>query len=190
MRLSIILGTVALTAAGTAVQAQQSAGMQHPDHEMKMMSPALSARAIAVLSPAAGSKVQGVVTFQTTEAGVRVVADITGLTPGRHGFHIHEFGDCTSADFTSAGPHFMAPGQTHGSPMDSVSHAGDMGNLEADSTGHAHAEWTDSHIALAGPNSIVGRGVIIHEKEDDLKTQPTGNSGARIACGTIGIAKP
>ncbi|MFZ1683030.1 MAG: superoxide dismutase family protein, partial [Candidatus Zixiibacteriota bacterium] len=77
----------------------------------------------------------------------------------------------------------------HGAPMTATSHSGDMGNLDADSTGTAHMEWTDAHISFSGPMSVLGRAVIVHEKEDDLKTQPTGNSGARIACAVIGIAK-
>jgi Cu-Zn family superoxide dismutase len=173
-----------LCAAGFA---QDMQGMQHNGMEMKA-TPAT--KAIAVLMPAANNPVRGTVTFEKVDGGVKITAHITGLTPGKHGFHVHEYGDCSAPDFTSAGPHFMAPGESHGAPTDSTSHQGDMGNLVADADGVAHLEWVDPHMSLDGPHSILGRSVILHEKEDDLTTQPTGNSGGRIACGVIGLAKP
>jgi Cu-Zn family superoxide dismutase len=146
-------------------------------------------KAVCVLYPTAGNNVSGTITFTQTDKGVLVVADLQGLSKGKHGFHIHEFGDCSSVDGTAAGGHFNPTGKTHGAPMDMSRHLGDMGNLEADETGKAHLEYTDAMIQLNGPNSILGRSVIIHKSEDDLKTQPTGNSGARVACGVIGLAK-
>jgi superoxide dismutase, Cu-Zn family len=169
---------------------QQMPGMQHSEMDMKATQTSEVTKAIAILWSAPTSKVQGAVMFEKVENGVKITADIFGLTPGKHGFHIHEFGDCSAVDYTSAGPHFMMTGQSHGAPGDKMSHMGDMGNLVADSTGKAHLEFVDANISFSGHNSILGRSVIIHEKEDDLKTQPTGNSGARIACGTIGIVKP
>ena len=189
MRAILILTAVAALLALTA-QAQQMPGMQQSKMEMKAEQNAEIIKAVAVLSPAPGQNVRGTVTFEKTENGIKVIADVNGLKPGKHGFHIHEFGDCSSPDFTSAGPHFMVTGETHGAPTDSVSHKGDMGNLEADAKGNAHLEWVDTHISFSGANSIIGRAVVVHEKEDDLKSQPAGNAGARIACGTIGIAKP
>jgi superoxide dismutase, Cu-Zn family len=174
---------------GFTANAQQMQGMKHSENAMTSTMAAEVNKGIAVLSPAPGANVQGTVTFEKTPGGIKIVADVSGLTPGKHGFHIHEFGDCSTKDFSSAGPHFMVAGQSHGSPTDSASHEGDMGNLVADSTGHAHMELVDPHLSFSGANSILGRAVIIHEKDDDLKTQPSGNSGARIACGTIGIAK-
>jgi superoxide dismutase, Cu-Zn family len=146
-------------------------------------------KAIAVLHSASGSQVTGTVTFTKTGDTVSVVADITGLTPGKHGFHIHEFGDCSAADASSAGGHFNPMHKPHGAPDSAERHAGDMGNLEADSTGKAHLELKDSMLKLSGENSILGRGVIVHEKVDDW-SQPTGNAGGRLACGVIGVAKP
>jgi Cu-Zn family superoxide dismutase len=146
-------------------------------------------RALAVLAPLKGSGVHGVVTFEAVEHGVRVVADITGLAPGKHGFHIHEFGDCSSDDGTSAGGHFNPEGMPHSMPSSDKRHAGDMGNVEAGSDGNAHLEYVDAVMKLSGEHSIVGHAVIVHEKEDDMKTQPTGNAGARVACGVIGIGK-
>ena len=154
------------------------------------MDPPAVAKGVAVLSPTKGSNVLGVVTFTKVEGGVMIVADVTGLTPGKHGFHIHEFGDCSAADATSAGGHFNPSHMEHGAPDASMRHAGDFGNLEADESGKAHYERVDTIISLTGAHSIIGYGIIVHEKADDLKSQPTGNAGARVACGVIGVAKP
>jgi Cu-Zn family superoxide dismutase len=141
-------------------------------------------KATATLEPKSGSKVTGTVTFTKTGAETRVVADIENLTPGKHGFHIHEKGDCSAADAASAGGHFNPTHQHHGGATGSERHAGDLGNIEADASGKAHLDWTGK-LSFSGDNSIIGRSVVVHEKEDDLKTDPAGNSGARIACGVI-----
>jgi Cu-Zn family superoxide dismutase len=146
-------------------------------------------KAIAVLHPASGSNVTGTVTFTKTADAVDVVADVSGLTPGKHGFHIHEFGDCSAADAASAGGHFNPTHKAHGAPDAAEHHTGDLGNLEADASGKAHLTWKDKGMTMSGENSIVGRGVIVHAKEDDLKSQPVGNAGGRLACGVIGVAK-
>ncbi len=146
-------------------------------------------KAIAVLHPTAGSNVSGTVTFTATAEAVKVAADITGLTPGKHGFHIHEFGDCSDPKAASAGGHFNPGHKQHGAPDASERHAGDLGNIEADASGKAHLELTDTVIKLSGSDSIIGRAVIVHEKADDLKTPPTGDAGGRLACGVIGLAK-
>jgi Cu-Zn family superoxide dismutase len=146
-------------------------------------------KAIAVLHSSSGSQVMGTVTFTQMGDTVQVVADVTGLTPGKHGFHIHEFGDCSAADASSAGGHFNPMKKPHGAPDAPERHAGDMGNLEADSTGKAHLELKDNMLKLSGENSILGRGVIVHEKVDDW-SQPVGNAGGRLTCGVIGVAKP
>jgi Cu-Zn family superoxide dismutase len=147
-------------------------------------------KAVAVLSSTKGNSVSGTITFTKVEGGVKIVADVTGLAPGQHGFHIHEFGDCSAPDATSAGGHFNPHHMQHGAPDAPARHAGDFGNLEADASGKAHYDRVDTTISLDGADSIVGHGVIVHEKADDLKTQPTGNAGARVACGVIGVAKP
>jgi Cu-Zn family superoxide dismutase len=145
-------------------------------------------KAIAVLHPASGTQVTGTVTFTKTGDTVQVVADITGLTPGKHAFHIHEFGDCSAADASSAGGHFNPTHKQHGAPDSAEHHVGDFGNLEADSTGKAHLELKSNLLKFSGENCILGRGVIVHEKVDDW-SQPTGNAGGRVACGVIGVAK-
>jgi superoxide dismutase, Cu-Zn family len=147
-------------------------------------------KAIAVLHPTAGNKVEGTVTFTKSGDVIKIVADVIGLTPGKHGFHIHEFGDCSSTDGKSAGGHFNPDNNPHAGHDADKRHEGDMGNIEADSSGKAHLELTDKIMTMSGKHSIIGRGVIVHEKADDLHSQPTGNAGARVACGVIGIAKP
>lgn len=143
--------------------------------------------AVAVLHPTEGNEAGGVVTFTRTETGVEVVAEVEGLTPGEHGFHIHEFGDCSAPDGTSAGGHFNPHGTEHGAPSGSQRHVGDFGNISAGEAGIATYDRVDSLITFSGENSIIGRGVIVHAEEDDLVSQPTGAAGARVACGVIGI---
>lgn len=141
----------------------------------------------AELNPASGSNVRGTVDFYETHGGVRVVAKATGLTKGQHGFHIHAKGDCSAPDGSSAGGHFNPTGAKHGGPKDVERHAGDFGNITADASGKATFEWVTKSISFEGPNSIIGKGVIIHANADDLKSQtPTpGNAGPRVACGNI-----
>ena len=146
-------------------------------------------KAVAVLHPTEGNDVWGTVTFTKVEDGVKIVADISGLMPGKHGFHIHQFGDCSAADGTSAGGHYNPEEKRHGAPDDVQRHVGDLGNLEANSNGEAHYERVDDVISFHGEHSIIGRAVIVHAGQDDLVSQPTGAAGARQACGVIGIAK-
>jgi Cu-Zn family superoxide dismutase len=147
-------------------------------------------KAIAVLSPASGSEVKGTVTFTKVSDGVRVQARVEGLTPGPHGFHVHQFGDCSAPDATSAGGHFNPSDHPHGAPDADERHAGDMGNIEANDQGVATLDYVDKVMKLDGPGSIIGHAVIVHEKADDLKSQPTGDAGGRIACGVVGVANP
>jgi Cu-Zn family superoxide dismutase len=142
--------------------------------------------AAAEVKPLGGSTVKGFVLFTPLEHGVEINADITGLAPGKHGFHIHEFGDCSAPDGSSAGPHFNPEGTPHGAPGAAASHAGDYGNLEADAAGHALLKFVSHKITLdQAPTGVLGRSVIVHEKADDLTTQPTGAAGGRIGCGVI-----
>lgn len=146
--------------------------------------------AVVQLQPTEGSEVTGTVTFEELPDGrVRVVAHLTGLEPGLRGFHIHEFGDCSAPDASSAGSHFNPAGVEHGGPDDDVQHAGDLGNLEVGEDGVAHKEMIVDFISLMeGERAIVGRSVIVHADPDDLTSQPTGAAGARLACGVIEMA--
>lgn len=130
--------------------------------------------------------VKGTVDFKEVDGGIEITANLEGLKKGDHGFHIHEKGDCSAPDAKSAGDHFNPSGHKHGAPDAAEHHEGDLGNLTADKSGKATKTFTMKGITLGdGDTSIVGKGFIIHEKADDMKTQPTGNAGARVACGVI-----
>jgi len=141
--------------------------------------------AVAALNPTKGNTVHGLVKFDQVEGGVRIVADVDGLTPGKHGFHIHEFGDCSALDGASAGGHYNPFKKKHAGPDNAERHVGDLGNIVADQNGHGHYERVDQIIELNGEYSIVGRSVIVHANADDFTSQPAGNAGARVSCGVI-----
>ena len=143
-------------------------------------------KATAVVRPASGSQVHGNVSFTQVGARVRVDAEIAALSPGLHGFHIHEKGDCSAADAMSTGGHFNPQTRKHGPPDSTERHGGDLGNLRADEYGKATLTLMVDGIAVGkGPGGVVGRGIIVHANADDLKTDPTGNAGGRIGCGVI-----
>ena len=146
-------------------------------------------KAIAVLHGLGGSGVKGTITFTQHDDYVSISGEITGLTPGEHAFHVHEFGECSSADGMSAGGHFNPDKKPHGGPHDEDRHVGDLGNLKADDNGKTVVNMEDKLVQLSGPHSVIGRSVIVHAMADDLKSQPAGNAGGRIACAVIGIAK-
>jgi superoxide dismutase, Cu-Zn family len=147
-------------------------------------------RAICVLQPRSGSNVTGKVMFFAEEGGVRIEAELQNLTPGLHGFHVHEWGDLDCADGKCTGGHFNPTGANHGGPDSETRHVGDLGNIEANDAGVAKYSRVDRHLSLDGIHSIIGRGLIVHADPDDLTSQPTGNAGGRIAAGVIGIADP
>jgi Cu-Zn family superoxide dismutase len=147
-------------------------------------------QAVAVLHPTQGNKVEGTLRFEKAGNAVKVTGRITGLAPGMHGFHVHQYGDCSAPDATSAGDHFNPTAQPHGAPGAEARHLGDLGNIEAAADGSVPVDVTDPRLTLEGPNAIVGRAVIVHANPDDLKTQPSGNAGARLACGVVGVAGP
>jgi Cu-Zn family superoxide dismutase len=138
-------------------------------------------RASAALNPVKKSNAQGVVTFQVVEGGVRVVAKVEGLSPGKHGIHIHEFGDCSASDGASIGGHFNPTCSCHGGPYHATRHAGDLGNIVANEFGYASFDHVDPMLHLEGPCSIIGRSIAINVGSDDYVSQPNGNSGG-IAC--------
>jgi superoxide dismutase, Cu-Zn family len=147
-------------------------------------------QAVAVVHATAGNKVSGKVQFsETAEGKVKVVADLEGLKPNQqHGFHIHQFGDCTATDGASAGGHYNPASSAHALPPTTPRHAGDLGNVQADASGKAHYETTIDVISIAsGQHPILGRAVIVHEKTDS-GAQPTGDAGGRLGCGVIGVA--
>ncbi|XP_059430331.1 superoxide dismutase [Cu-Zn], chloroplastic [Corylus avellana] len=161
----------------------------------------LSAKPLTIVSAAkkavvvlkGTSSVEGVATLTQEENGPTTVnVRITGLTPGPHGFHLHEYGDTTNGCI-STGAHFNPTKMTHGAPEDEVRHAGDLGNIVANADGVAEATIVDSQIPLTGPNAVIGRALVVHELEDDLGkgghelSLTTGNAGGRLACGVVGL---
>jgi Cu-Zn family superoxide dismutase len=142
--------------------------------------------AVAHINPTKGNACKGTITFTQKGEVVTIVADINGLKAnGKHGFHIHEKGDCSAPDAKSAGGHYNPQGHEHGALHTWPRHAGDLGNLEADAKGYAHYEARVFNLSIQGAyNPILDRGVIVHAKEDNYD-QPTGNAGARIGCGVI-----
>jgi Cu-Zn family superoxide dismutase len=143
--------------------------------------------AVAELKPTRGHTAAGQVTFLQIAERVRVQAVVTGLPPGaEHGVHVHEVGDCSAPDASSAKGHFNPYGKPHAHYTAPERHAGDLPPLKADARGHAQFEADLDIISLtSGPALIVGRSVVVHANPDDFRTQPAGNSGARIACGVI-----
>ena len=145
------------------------------------------ARATAGMEATKGNKTRGEADFEQVGNKVRVVIFVEGLKPGQeHGLHIHEKGDCSSGDGMSAGGHFNPHGKPHGNPSGGERHAGDLPSLKANKAGRARLQVdVDGLTVTPGPASVVGRAVIVHADPDDYKTQPTGNAGARLACGVI-----
>jgi Cu-Zn family superoxide dismutase len=184
----LVLGSFLTLFIGCA-PVEQMAPEPEPKTEIAPKASAVQ-KAVAVLHPTEGQDASGVVTFEVQGDEIRIVADFEGLNSGEHGFHIHEFGDCSAPDASSAGGHFNPEDQPHGAPTDQERHVGDLGNVSVDESGMGHYEWMDEVIAFSGAQSIMGRAVIVHAGEDDLISQPTGNAGARAACGVIGIAQP
>ena len=141
--------------------------------------------AVATLTPSATSGVSGIVTFSGGGTSVDVHVVASGLLPGSiHGFHVHDIGNCASADFMSAGDHFNPTHKPHGA-QDKPHHAGDMPSLLADPAGKIDARFTLEGVTLGGADGFVGHSVVLHASADNFEAQPSGNSGARIACGVI-----
>ena len=143
-------------------------------------------RVTAKLEPTRGNATSGTVSFVQTGDGVQVSGEVRGLKPdSEHGFHIHEKGDCSSGDGMSTGGHFNPLGAPHGNHDKGAHHVGDLPSLQADASGVARFSFESDSITLGGATGIVDRGMIVHRDPDDYSTQPTGNSGPRIACAVI-----
>lgn len=138
------------------------------------------------LEPKSNSKLSGTATLTETDGGVRVVLQVEGISPGDHGAHVHEKGDCSAPDGSSAGGHFNPAGHQHGLPAVEQRHLGDLGNITIGKDGKGTHEITvpGANLKPDDPNSYVGKAIIVHEKKDD-GGQPVGNAGGRIGCGVI-----
>lgn len=147
-----------------------------------------AATATAALQPTAGNQTAGDLRFAVVNGRIEVTGTVTGLTAGSsHGFHVHETGDCSAPDGTSAGGHFNPGSTDHGRVGQGAHHAGDSDNIMAGADGTAQVSgWLEgATIGGGGADDIVGKGVIVHKDADDYATQPTGNAGDRLACGVI-----
>ncbi len=149
--------------------------------------------AVVELQPTQGNSVSGTLTLVSMQSGVRITGTVQGLTPNsEQGFHVHAKGDCSAPDASSAGDHFNPTSQPHGNPKSaSAHHLGDMMNLRADAKGVAQVDVSVEGAGLhtGRPNDLFGKSIVVHQKADDYSTQPSGNSGNRVACGVIKDAK-
>lgn len=182
--ISIAIISTMLLVAGCAESGDNEAENMESDTTMTegQMNDMQNNSATATLNPTEGNEVEGTVTFTGTNNGVRVTGNISGLAAGQHGFHIHQNGDCSAPDASSAGGHFNPNDNEHGARTDSVRHMGDLGNIEADSEGTATISFTDAVLVM---DQIMGRAVVVHSGQDDLTSQPSGAAGVRVACGVI-----
>ena len=156
----------------------------HAHHGMH--EPAVPNQAVCVIMPTQGNQASGVLVLTQYKGYVQISGSIKGLTPGAHGFHVHQFGDLRAPDGASAGAHFDPAGHKHCGPGDKERHIGDLGNVQAYNEGVAKVSMKAEGLRL---HFIVGRSLVVHAEEDDLKTQPSGNSGPRVGVGVIGIAE-
>jgi Cu-Zn family superoxide dismutase len=159
-------------------QKSQAAAMGEPEHQ----------EAVAEIEPKSGSDVMGRAVFTLgADDIVTLHVHLENLSPGLHGIHIHEVGDCSAEDASSAGGHWNPTNAEHGKWNEAPFHLGDIGNIEAkdDGTGDLTLKTSLWTIGTGGMDDVVGKSIVVHADPDDYKTQPSGNSGARIACGVI-----
>jgi len=148
--------------------------------------PASPAQAKATIEARSGSSLTGTATFTEKDGGVDVVVDVSGAPAGTHAVHLHEKGDCSAPDATSAGGHFNPTNVPHGAPDAPQHHAGDFGNMTVGADGKGHLTLHSGMLTVGpGPGSVIGHAIIVHANADDMTTQPTGNAGGRIGCGVV-----
>ena len=151
------------------------------------ISSATTPAATAKIEGRSGANLSGTAKFVDVANGLGAHVEVENAAPGLHGVHIHEKGDCTDPKAASAGGHYNpAKGSHHGGPATTVRHGGDLGNIEVGPDGKGVLDVVVPDVTEAGPdNGVVGRAIVVHEKADDLQSDPAGNSGARIGCGQI-----
>lgn len=197
-KISVVMGLTALVSLSAFAHNHGQHGNKEQGHGQQERAQAHGSHAhlypanmVVHLRPTRGNEGKfGMVTFERTGDGVKVMAHLEGMPANStHGFHVHEFGDCSAPDATSAGSHFNPNETQHGARDAEHRHVGDLGNIETNRSGMAHVEFVDQGLTMRGPHSILGRAVVVHEQADDLTSQPVGNAGARVLCGVIGVAK-
>lgn len=149
-----------------------------------------TSQATVQLAATQGNTANGGLKLSAAGTGVRISGMVQGLKPdSEFGFHFHEKGDCSAPDATSAGAHFNPTSQQHGNPQAQPHHAGDMPNVKSDAQGVAEVSIDNPDVSLqtGQPNDVLGKALVMHAKPDDYKTQPSGNSGDRIACGVVAV---
>ena len=189
--LSILTAALVVALAGCASTAP-TANPSATAPVKPMTGPSTAQQAEANLASASGSLVSGKLTLVPMQGGVHVTGELGGFSPGStHGFHIHEKGDCSAADASSAGGHFNPAGQAHGRAMQGTHHAGDSDNIVANANGVAKIDTHITGVSLGGGagNDIAGRAFVAHAVADDYTSQPAGNAGARVACGVIKVIR-
>ena len=176
------------TLIGLALVASLSACNSEPHQHISQLVPGTTYS--AHLLPTSGNEgLRGSIHFEKKPQHVSVRVHVEGLPANStHGFHVHEFGDCSAVDATSAGSHFNPEGAAHGGPDSTERHVGDLGNIVSNAQGVAVVELADTVLAMDGAHNILGRAVVIHSQHDDLSSQPVGNAGSRLLCGVIGVA--
>ena len=177
-----------LVCAACAAAPARTPGAPSSAESSTLLSDALGPAALAVLEPRSGSTVAGTAQFTAASSGgLKAHLEVSGAAPGRHGVHIHEKGDCSDPEAKSAGGHYNPnTGPHHGGPHTAARHGGDLGNLEVDASGKGSLDVVVEGLSVASlQDGVVGRALVVHERADDLATDPAGNSGARVACGRI-----
>jgi len=185
----LTLGVCGMLMAAAAL-AQQGGEKKAPTPAPTQTAPAPPAqpgpgKATATIEGRSGSKLTGTAEFMLHGGELMITVNVKGAPPGVHAVHIHEKGDCSAPDATSAGGHFNPGGHQHGAPDAKEHHAGDLGNMTVAADGSGSVMVHSDQLTLEGPNSVIGHAIIVHEKSDDFVTQPTGNAGGRIGCGVI-----
>lgn len=187
--LTLVAGVGLVMGMGSCAALAQAPASEGHGHEAHVKAAPVES-AVCLLVPVGGSGVSGVVRFVKKGDAIAVLGKITGLTPGKHGFHVHELGDLSDTrQGLSVAGHFNPTHAKHGNREDKERHAGDFGNVEADGQGVATVDFTDSIIRLTGPHGLLGRSLVVHAGEDKF-TQPVGDAGGRVAFGVIGVAAP
>jgi Cu-Zn family superoxide dismutase len=185
MKVSSWIKVAGMAALGAALAGCAGHRYGGPEGSMGQGGGMMMPSAGATLSPTQGQTASGMVMFHDMGGHLMAHARLSGLKPNaEHGFHVHEKGDCSAPDGTSAGGHYNPDNQAHG-PQDAAHHAGDMPNVRTDAGGNADVRIMLHGVSVGGANDVVGRAVVVHAQPDDYRSQPAGNSGPRIACGVI-----